>query len=297
MKYAPRVMQEIKTTSVSTESLVSNEGLLDAFVKFIKGYNKDSPGDEKDGEKIYSFRWLKLQEKEINDTFGREGWVKANYHETPTQLPKEFAALLSYKGRVLKPAEGLTKGLELVKNFLKKVSPGLTTYRNALHGLEETALKRIKAGEDPVAVAKDTLKKAKVIPLPIDKKFVYEDVIGEYAISRMQSPKRKGGEMVPLSLEDVIAGGEEIATMSKEIAELFSLPVHIGSGCDTDLWTYPGFDYNHSDEDLAYLAEQLHDYFYFQNVPETQEKVQYDAIFGYAEYAREVGRWLQAYTR
>lgn len=160
--------------------------------------------------------------------------------------------------------------------------------------MEETALKRIKAGEDSVAVAKDTLKKAKAIPLPIDKKFVYEDVISEYAISRTQSPKRKGGELVPLSLEDVVAGGAEVAAATKRIRSSCSrYPCISDQVYDTVLWTYPGFDYNHSIEDLAYLAEQLHDFFYFQNVPETQEKIQYDAIFGYAEYARRVRRWLQ----
>lgn len=159
MKYAPRVMQEIKAASVSTESSVSNEGLLDAFVKFIKGYSKDSPGDERNGKPVSSYRWISEQAKEIADTFGNEGWVKSNFHPLKGQLPKETITALSYKGTIPKPAEGIVLGGKLVIKFLTGLKPALTEYSNTLIELEDSALKRIP-GQDqlfPVYCEQDVL--------------------------------------------------------------------------------------------------------------------------------------------
>ena len=298
MKYAPRVMQEIKETSVSTESLVSNEGLLDAFVKFIKGYNKDSPGDERNGKPISSYRWISEQAKEIADTFGNEGWVKSNFHPLKGQLPKEMATALSYKGSIPKPAEGIALGSKSVTKLLTELKPALTEYSNALDSLEDSALKRIRAGEDSVAVAKDTLQKVRKVKLPIQPNFKYDDLMGGLVLSGRSSKPSPVKETPPeLTIEDVVAAGKALVNAIKDYDRFFKEAVIAGSGCDTELWEEPGFDYNHGDEKLESIAEDLHDYFYHQSVPDEQTNPQYEAIFGYAEYVREVGRWLQAYTR
>lgn len=298
MKYAPRVMQEIKETSVSTESLVSNEGLLDAFVKFIKGYNKDSPGDERNGKPISSYRWISDQAKEIAETFGNEGWVKSNYHPLKSQLPKEMATALSYKGTIPKPAEGIALGSKLVSKLLTGLKPALTEYSNALDSLEDSALKRIRAGEDSVAVAKDTLQKVRKVKLPIQPNFKYDDLMGGLVLSSRSNKPSPVKETPPeLTVEDVVAAGKALVNAIKDYDQFFKESVSAGSGCDTSLWKYPGFDYNIEDPKIFAITEDLYDYFYFQAVPDEQTNPQYEAIFGYAEYIREVGRWLQAYTR
>ena len=165
MKYAPKVLRSFKVPALESAplSLPSNEGIFDALVKFIKGYNVDSPGDEKDGQKIHSFRWVETQNKEILKTFGNEGWVKANFNVPKKPISQELAVRLSYKGKVPKPAEGLELGLKLVKKFLDTLRPSLTAYSNSLKELENSAEKRIGNGEDSVIVAKDTLKKSKSV--------------------------------------------------------------------------------------------------------------------------------------
>lgn len=298
MKYAPKVIQEIKTTPISTESLVSNEGLLDAFVKFIKGYNKDSPGDKKDGKKISSYRWISDQAKEIASTFGNEGWVKSNFHPLKGQLPKEMATVLSYKGTIPKPAEGIVLGSKLVLKLLAELKPALTEYSNALDSLEDSALKRIRSGEDSVNVAKDTLQKVSKIRLPIQPNFKYDDLMSGLVIAdRFHKPAPVSGTPPELTVADVVAAGKALTVAIKDYDHFFKLAVSAGSGCDTDLWKYPGFDYNIEDPKIFAITEEIYDYFYHQAVPDEQIDPQYEAIFGYAEYIREVGRWLQAYTR
>lgn len=298
MKYAPRVMQEIKATSVSTESSVSNEGLLDAFVKFIKGYSKDSPGDERNGKPVSSYRWISEQAKEIADTFGNEGWVKSNYHSLKGQLPKETITALSYNGTIPKPAEGIVLGGKLVIKFLTGLKPALTEYSNTLIELEDSALKRIRAGEDSVAVAKDTLQKVRKMKLPIQPNFKYDDLMGGLVLAgRFNKPSPVKETPPELTIEDVVAAGKALVNAINDYGQLFKGTVSAGSGCDTSLWKYPGFDYNNEDPKIFAITEDLYEYFYFQAVPSEQTNLQYEAIFGYAEYIREVGRWLQAYTR
>lgn len=296
MKYAKEVLESFKRPAV--ESFVSNEGIFDAFVKFIKGYNKDSPGDERNGKPISSYRWISDQAKEIADTFGNEGWVESNYHPLKGQLPKEMTTALSYKGTIPKPAEGIALGSKLVQKFLAEFKPALTEYSNSLDSLEDSALKRIRDGEDSVAVAKDTLQKVSKIKLPIQPNFKYDDLMGGLVLAGRSSKPSPVKETLPeLTIEDVVAAGKALVNAIKDYDQFFKETVSAGSGCDTSLWKYPGFDYNIEDPKIFAITEDLYDYFYFQAVPDEQTNMQYDAIFGYAEYIREVGRWLQAYTR
>jgi len=305
---------EVKTDGVaSTESMavppenelsVSTEGIFDGLVGLIRGYvDEDSPGDNKDGKKLLDISWAREQKAAIERTFGNEKWVRANFKPTAT-IDAKHAARLALGGKVLKPADGYSRGRDLVDAFINNVTGPMTVYERALNALESEADKRIAAGEDGAVVAKDILTKVKKVKAPIPNNYTTDEFVGGYVLRFNQNTDKinrmlieinpKGELAVPeLSVDDVIAAGKQLVNVASDIDILLRKTPMAGSGCDTPPWTVEGsgFDYD------SPTGEELQELFYFQGEPDVFNDFCNEPVFLLAGYVRQVGRWLQAHTR
>lgn len=290
-------------TQASTESFtVSQEGIFDGIVAMFKGYNKPSPGDEKDGKKLTDSRWAQEQRKEIEKTFANPGWVKHNYHPLSGTIDKELACRLSVDGKVLLPAQGVPEALRRIKVLLDSVLPACKTYAKALSDLEDDAQTRIKRGEDAEAVAKDTLDKAQKIPYPLKPNLTSGELMGGYvlrynpkakfnAVEEIKVTYKEALDVPDLTEEDVVAAGKALLSFATDYAKLHDTIPFMGSGCDSGVWENDAFGYD------SEFGEELYDEFYFQSRPDSASDFTYSPLFMFCHYLRDVGRWLQMYTK
>jgi len=290
-------------TQPSTESFsVSQEGIFDGIVAMFKGYNKPSPGDEKDGKKLTDSRWAQEQRKEIEKTFANPGWVKHNYHPLSKAIDKELACRLSVDGKVLPPAQGVTEALSRIRKLLETILPACKAYGQGLSDLEEDAQKRIEKGEDAEAVAKDTLAKAQRLPYPFKANFTSDELMGGYvlrynpkakfnAVEEIKVTYKEAPDVPELSEDDVVAAGKALLDFANEYSKLHDLIPMMGSGCDSGVWENDEFGYD------SKYGEELYDEFYFQSRPDTANDFAYSPLFMFCHYLRDVGRWLQLYTK
>lgn len=291
--------------SLADEDLtVSAEGIFDGLVGLVRGYaDEDSPGDDKDGKKLMDFSWADKQKEAITRTFGNEKWVRANF-KPGAKIDAKLAARLALGGKVLKPAEGYSRGRDLVDSFINKVMGPMTAYDRALKDLESEAAKRIEKGEDGPTVAKDILARAMKIKPPIPNNYTTDEFVGGYVLRFNQNTdniKRMTIEITPkgelpvpeLTVDDIIAAGKQLVNVGNDIDILLRKAPMAGSGCDVEPWTIDGsgFDY---DSDTG---EDLQEIFYFQADPDVFNDFCNEPVFLLAGYIRQVGRWLQTYTR
>ncbi|QXO10977.1 hypothetical protein pEaSNUABM54_00151 [Erwinia phage pEa_SNUABM_54] len=296
-----------KTISVESyddtvDLLASTEGFFDNIVGFVKGYNSDSPGDFKDGKKIWAGQWVDKQRAEIAKTFANLGWIKHNYHEQKESISYEMACRVSLGGKVLKPAEGIRAAIKQVNAFYDQVSPACVKYRNDLHALEDEATRRVNAGEDADKVAADMLAKGVKLTKPIKNGWVSPEFVGAYVMQfsdRQHSVESMTAKInyrhmmvVPeLSVEDILEAGKLLADFNKIADPLFERCPHMGLGCDHGVWENGSFNYD------SKLGEDLYHEFYFQSVPGKYNDFAYEPLALFYQYLRDVGRWLQSYTR
>lgn len=280
------------------DSSVAMEGFLDPLFNYLKGYNKSSPDDVKDGKSIISSSWVKEQIDGIKKTFGNAEWVKANYHQPTAELSDKEKSQLSINGKVLKPAEGITYLTDNTLELIRRYNPKIEKYDKDLRVLEENALARVNANEPGDKVAVDMLKAVKSITYPIangEKTSIfsnnnYYSISGNH-LKTNQIPHKSKYILPVLTEDDVLKSGKMLvgfADFYNVATKNFSLP---GSDCVNGVWENENFEYE------SRLGEELFEHFYYQGIPETYLKFLDYPIFNTLNYMREVGRWLQLYTK
>lgn len=291
----------------ATESLVddlsiSTEGFFDGVLAKLKGYTNPSPGDEKDGKKVSSMSWAKQQRQEIEKTFANPGWVKHNFHAASTTPAENTLRRLTVGGKILKPAAGIVEGNAMLEAFIRAELPRVSRYCDGLDALEAAAQKQYDNKVDPATIIAGLTKGANALPEPVKvgtkSPILPGGVFVEY-INRNQSvfckevdiPADKNWALPELTEQDIVDAGKALLNFGAYYDKLLSLIPTAGSGCDDGFWEDDQFDYEKPG------MGEVYDLFYYQSIPDNATTGLYDAIWAYAEYCREVGRWLQSYTK